>query len=191
MPAYAKKHHFIPQFLLQHFAGRRGKLVIHQVMSERRFNSTVRDVGHRNFGHSIYRPGSEPDHASMEVAMSKIEAEAADLALQRGSQTRSGSAGLSGEVALDLWRWEQPRRAAARRVEPCSARTRNRIRAAGEAGKGRVAVDWSAAETTGSRSSVVIDEEAPHRHRRRPRGPCPCFRWHIGASRGRLASQCC
>ncbi|MFJ6123929.1 hypothetical protein ACIQKE_02440 [Streptomyces griseoviridis] len=38
MPLHAKKHHFIPQFLLQHFAGQRGKLVIHQVMSERRFN---------------------------------------------------------------------------------------------------------------------------------------------------------
>ena len=77
MPPHAKKHHFIPQFLLQHFAGQRGKLVIHQVMSERRFNSSVRDVGHRNLGHSIYRPGQEPDHVSMEAAMGNIEGEAA------------------------------------------------------------------------------------------------------------------
>ncbi|MCX5327841.1 DUF4238 domain-containing protein [Streptomyces sp. NBC_00140] len=74
---HPKKHHFIPQFLLQHFAGQRAKLVIHQVMSERRFNSTVRDVGHRNLGHSVYWPGREPDHVSMEAAMCDIEGEAA------------------------------------------------------------------------------------------------------------------
>ena len=77
MPPHAKKHHFIPQFLLQHFAGQRGKLVIHQVMSEWRLNSSVRDVGHRNLGHSIYRLGQEPDHDSMEAAMGNIEGEAA------------------------------------------------------------------------------------------------------------------
>lgn len=79
MPQHAKKHHFIPQFLLHHFAGPKGKLIVHQVMSERRFGSAVRDLGHRNFGHSIYRPGHEPDHVSMEAAMGKIEGEAATV----------------------------------------------------------------------------------------------------------------
>lgn len=59
-----QKHHFAPQFLLHHFAGPKGKLVAHQVMSERRFPTAVRALGHRNFGHSIYRPGQEPDHVS-------------------------------------------------------------------------------------------------------------------------------
>jgi hypothetical protein len=48
-------------------------------MSERRFGSAVRDLGHRNFGHSIYRPGHEPDHVSMEAAMGNIEGEAATV----------------------------------------------------------------------------------------------------------------
>ncbi|MGW5256633.1 DUF4238 domain-containing protein [Streptomyces sp. NPDC004012] len=48
-------------------------------MSERRFHSSVRDVGHRNLGHSIYRPGQEPDHISMEAAMGNIEGEAATV----------------------------------------------------------------------------------------------------------------
>ncbi|RPK82123.1 DUF4238 domain-containing protein [Streptomyces sp. ADI98-10] len=79
MPQHAKKHHFIPQFLLHHFADPKGKLIAHQVMSQRRFGSAVRDLGHRNFGHSIYRPGHEPDHVSMESAMEKIENEAATV----------------------------------------------------------------------------------------------------------------
>lgn len=100
MPLHAKKHHFIPQFLLQHFAGQRGKLVIHQVMSERRFNSSVRDVGHRNLGHSIYRPGQEPDHVSMEAAMGNIEGEAAtavrELVQNRLPATKQGGRSRQG-----------------------------------------------------------------------------------------------
>lgn len=79
MPLHAKKHHFIPQFLLRHFAGPKGKLVVHQLMSGRRFGSAVGNLGHRNLGHSIYRPGREPDHVSMEAAMCDIEADAATV----------------------------------------------------------------------------------------------------------------
>lgn len=79
MPEHAKKHHYVPQFLLKYFADKRGKLVIHQVGREHRYNSTVRDIGHRNYGHSVYRPGGEPDHVSMEAAMSGIEGDAATV----------------------------------------------------------------------------------------------------------------
>lgn len=99
MPPHAKKHHFIPQFLLQHFIGQRGKLVIHQVTSERRFNASVRDVGHRNLGHSIYRHGQEPDHASMEAAMGDIEGR---LPLPSGNWSRVVSA-PSPRMPVTLW----------------------------------------------------------------------------------------
>ncbi|MFD4336879.1 hypothetical protein ACFWPP_06690 [Streptomyces anulatus] len=48
-------------------------------MSQRRFGSAVRDLSHRSFGRSIYRLDHEPDHASMEAAMEKIEKEAATV----------------------------------------------------------------------------------------------------------------
>ncbi|WP_406216792.1 DUF4238 domain-containing protein [Streptomyces decoyicus] len=79
MPPHPKKHHFVPQFLLQHFAGQSGRLIVHPVMSERQYPSTVRDIGHRNFGHSLYLPEQEPDHVSMEAAMSDFEGEAATV----------------------------------------------------------------------------------------------------------------
>ncbi|QUW78510.1 DUF4238 domain-containing protein [Streptomyces mirabilis] len=111
MPPHAKKHHFVPQFLLQHFADQQGKLVIHQVMSEQRYNSTVRNVGHRNLGHSIYRPGREPDHASMETAMSNIEGEAA-TAVRELVQSRERAVPMHARHALS-WllalQWQRSR----------------------------------------------------------------------------------
>ncbi|MFG2698842.1 DUF4238 domain-containing protein [Kitasatospora sp. NPDC048407] len=77
MPPHPKKHHFVPQFLLERFAGPEGKLVVNQYMNERQFTSAVVNVGHRNYGHSLYWPGREPDHSSMEAAMASIEGEAA------------------------------------------------------------------------------------------------------------------
>ncbi|MEV7405801.1 DUF4238 domain-containing protein [Streptomyces sp. NPDC091267] len=79
MPEHAEKHHFVPLFLLHRFAGPKGQLVARQVMSERRFPISVRALGHRNFGHSICRPGQEPDHVSMEAAMGNIEGGAATV----------------------------------------------------------------------------------------------------------------
>lgn len=77
MPPHAKKHHFVPQFLLQHFADPRGMLKVHKVTSEESYSTAVRKIGHRNLGHSLYWPGREPDHISMEAAMGDIEGGAA------------------------------------------------------------------------------------------------------------------
>ncbi len=77
MTPHPKKHHFVPQFLLHRFAGAGGQLVVHQYMSDRQFTSAVVNVGHRNYGHSLYWPGRAPDHVTMEAAMAAIEGEAA------------------------------------------------------------------------------------------------------------------
>ncbi|MEV4807929.1 DUF4238 domain-containing protein [Nonomuraea sp. NPDC049421] len=74
---HAKKHHFVPQFLLRRFAGSGEKLTVHHVTRGVIFTSTVRNIGHRNLGHTMTMPGSEPDHTTLETEMSKIEAEAA------------------------------------------------------------------------------------------------------------------
>jgi uncharacterized protein DUF4238 len=76
MPAHPKKHHFVPQFLLRRFAGPTGRLVVHRVMTQRQYQAGVTDVGHRNFGHTLYWPGREPDHVTLEDAMAQIEGEA-------------------------------------------------------------------------------------------------------------------
>ncbi|SFN48200.1 Protein of unknown function [Actinomadura madurae] len=75
--ANAKKHHFVPQFLLRRFADTNEKLIVHRLGARESFISTVRNVGHRNLGHTVVRPGQEPDHTSMETAMSLVEGEAA------------------------------------------------------------------------------------------------------------------
>jgi len=77
VPAHPKKHHFVPQFLLERFSGPGGKLLVHKYMADRQFTSNVTDVGHRNHGHTLYWPGKEPDHVSLESAMASIEGEAA------------------------------------------------------------------------------------------------------------------
>ncbi|MGW1976661.1 DUF4238 domain-containing protein [Streptomyces sp. NPDC001889] len=88
MASHPKKHHFVPQFLLRRFAGPDRRLVVHQYMRGRQFTSSVLNVGHRTYGHSLYWPGREPDHSSMESAMAAIEGEAAtairSLAAGRG-----------------------------------------------------------------------------------------------------------
>ncbi|MFD9503035.1 DUF4238 domain-containing protein [Streptomyces sp. NPDC060035] len=77
MSSHPKKHHFVPQFLLHRFSGPGGQLIVHQYMHGRQFTSSVINVGHRKYGHSLYWPGREPDHSSMESAMAAIEGEAA------------------------------------------------------------------------------------------------------------------
>ncbi|CAL9637050.1 DUF4238 domain-containing protein [Streptomyces sp. enrichment culture] len=110
MPQHAKKHHFVPQFLL-HLAGPKGKLVAHQVMNERRFPTVVRDLGHRNFGHSIYRPGQEPDHISMEEAMGSIEGEAATVVreLVQGRERAVPAHARSALAWLLALQWQRSR----------------------------------------------------------------------------------
>ncbi|MFJ2094663.1 DUF4238 domain-containing protein [Streptomyces sp. NPDC087901] len=111
MPQHAKKHHFVPQFLLHHFAGPKGQLVAHQVMSERRFPTAVRALGHRNFGHSIYRPGQEPDHISMEAAMGNIEGEAATVVreLVQGRERAVPAHARSALAWLLALQWQRSR----------------------------------------------------------------------------------
>lgn len=72
-----KKHHFVPQFLLQHFTGAGGQLTVHRLDKDASYLSAVRDLGHRNFGHTIFMPGRAPDHDSLERQMSEIEGSAA------------------------------------------------------------------------------------------------------------------
>jgi hypothetical protein len=87
-----KKHHFVPQFLLRNFADARGKLVVHRTDQQRQYDASVRDLGHRNFGHSLFWPNREPDHVSLESRMSDIEgAAAATIEDLRGTRTRSVS----------------------------------------------------------------------------------------------------
>ncbi|MFJ4668899.1 DUF4238 domain-containing protein [Kitasatospora purpeofusca] len=76
MAEHPKKHHFVPQFLLRRFAGPDEKLLIHRVAEDKQYQATVVNTGHRNLGHSLYRPGREPDHHSMEGWMSDLESEA-------------------------------------------------------------------------------------------------------------------
>lgn len=72
-----RKHHFVPQFLLRGFGDERGRLVVHPVHAEKHYPSTVRDVGHQNDGHTMYRRDGTIDRKSLEQAKSRIEGEAA------------------------------------------------------------------------------------------------------------------
>ncbi|MGW4756174.1 DUF4238 domain-containing protein [Streptomyces chartreusis] len=79
MPSHPVRHHFVPQFLLKYFAGPGGQLYVHQWVSGRAFQRNVKETGQRKYGHSIYRPGKDPDHSSMEAAMGDIEGQAATV----------------------------------------------------------------------------------------------------------------
>ncbi|MEU6639571.1 DUF4238 domain-containing protein [Streptomyces rochei] len=79
MPSHPVKHHFVPQFLLKYFAGQGGQLYVHQWVSGRAFPRNVKEIGQRKYGHSIYQPGQDPDHSSMEAAMGDIEGQAATV----------------------------------------------------------------------------------------------------------------
>jgi hypothetical protein len=90
-----KKHHYVPQFLLQHFAADRGRLQIHRMDrqasdQQASYPANVRDVGQTNQGHSLYWPDREPDHATLEMGMSEIEGAAAEvIRALRSSTTRT------------------------------------------------------------------------------------------------------
>lgn len=85
-----KKHHYVPQFLLRNFADTNGQVQVHRADVERRYRASVRDLGHRNFGHSLFWPNREPDHASLETRMTSIEGAAASVVTElRSNRTRS------------------------------------------------------------------------------------------------------
>jgi hypothetical protein len=72
-----QKHHYVPQFLLKRFADDNKKLLVHRADTEERPRwAPVRKTAQTLCGHTLYWPGREPDHASVEAGMSSIEIEA-------------------------------------------------------------------------------------------------------------------
>ena len=111
MPEYAKKHHFVPQFLLRRFADQNGRLMVHRVSTQQQYNSTVRNLGHRNNGHTLYHPNHEPDHATLEEAMAQIEGDAAS-AVRELDGSRDRSISLESRRALAWFlalQWQRSR----------------------------------------------------------------------------------
>lgn len=69
-----QKHHYVPQFLLSRFADRNKKLLVHRTdKPERPIWAPVRKTAQILGGHTLYWPGHEPDHASVEAGMGSIE----------------------------------------------------------------------------------------------------------------------
>jgi hypothetical protein len=71
------KHHFVPQFLLRRFGDQDERLTVHRLIGSGSFQSSVRDIGHRNDGHTILRGDGSADRSALEVMMSEIEGAAA------------------------------------------------------------------------------------------------------------------
>lgn len=102
-----RKHHFVPQFLLRGFADERDRLVVHPLLGTTPYLSTIRDVGHQNDGHTLYRRDGTIDRKSLEDAMSEIEGEAATTvrALVGGAElTRDRQCILAWFMALQWHR---------------------------------------------------------------------------------------
>jgi hypothetical protein len=76
-----KKHHFVPQFLLRGFADEKGSLVVHGLNPATRYVSKIRDIGHENDGHALFRRDGTIDRESLEAAMGQIEGDAARLSV--------------------------------------------------------------------------------------------------------------
>lgn len=74
-----KKHHYVPQFLLRHFGNDKGRLRVHRTDRDHSYLAHARDLGHTNFGHSLYWPNREPDHVTIEAGMCEIEGAAAKV----------------------------------------------------------------------------------------------------------------
>ncbi len=69
-----QKHHYVPQFLLRRFADTNKKLLVHRTdKMERPGRVHVRNLAQTFRGHTLYWPGREPDHTSMEAGMGSIE----------------------------------------------------------------------------------------------------------------------
>jgi hypothetical protein len=84
-----KKHHYVPRFILRHFADSNGRLRVHRVDIDRSYMSNANDLAHTNRGHTLYWPDREPDHVTLEKGMSDIEGAAATVVstlLQNGQR---------------------------------------------------------------------------------------------------------
>jgi len=77
-----KKHHFVPQFLLRNFADSREQLTVHRLAADATYMSSVRALGHRNDGHTLFWPNREPNKVILEKKMSALEG-AAKLVVDR------------------------------------------------------------------------------------------------------------
>jgi hypothetical protein len=89
-----QNHHYVPKFLLKRFADSNKKLLVYRTDKEeppRR--APVRWTAQTLFGHTLYWPGREPDHASVEAGMNSIEtATGKVIASLLASNVRSPSA---------------------------------------------------------------------------------------------------
>ncbi|WP_229070481.1 DUF4238 domain-containing protein [Actinoplanes sp. DH11] len=108
---HPKKHHFVPQFQLEYFADDRRRLAVHRLNREGPHLASVTDVGHRNLGHTLYRPGKEPDHVTLEKGMSEIEGAAASVIRELvGSSAREPNAEQREVLAwLIALQWQRHR----------------------------------------------------------------------------------
>ncbi|SEF38416.1 Protein of unknown function [Amycolatopsis pretoriensis] len=69
-----QKHHYVPQFLLRRFADTSKKLLVHHTDKEERPGRVhVGNLAQTFRGHTLYWPGREPDHATIESGMGSIE----------------------------------------------------------------------------------------------------------------------
>jgi len=73
----AKKHHFVPQFLLREFAGTDQKLHVHGIDNEREFDAKPRGLAQTNNGHALISLDGSTDRSTLERRMSSLEGEAA------------------------------------------------------------------------------------------------------------------
>lgn len=69
------KHHFVPQFLLRGFSDERGRLSVHRLDGPQAYVSNVRNLAHRNHGHTLFWPHRPPNRGLLERRMSDLEGE--------------------------------------------------------------------------------------------------------------------
>jgi Protein of unknown function (DUF4238) len=67
---------FMPQFLLRHFASESGQLMVFRLDRDDPHPAAPRTLGYREFGHTIFCQGREPDHR-LEIETGDIEGAAA------------------------------------------------------------------------------------------------------------------
>lgn len=108
----AKKHHFVPQMLLRRFADNRQRVTVHRLDRAAAHPSSIRDVGHRNRGHSVYLPDREPDHDVLERQMSGLEGEAARVIDRLATGRATSVEDADREVLPGSWRCSGPGTAA-------------------------------------------------------------------------------
>ena len=88
-----RKHHFVPQFLLRHFADSTESLVVHRLDPPARYIAKVRDVGHENDAHTRRRRDGTIDRTTLESSMGEVE----------GAAARSlGELDQGGELTTDI-----------------------------------------------------------------------------------------